>query len=339
MVNYYTRFIVLFQAINYLTHSENPGPDNPNLPKAEALLEKFRNMLQNEKPSKTYWNFRFRSGKIDVWDFRFRFAMRQVLVMVPCMLFATVSGLPNISWLPFSLFFMLIPSTDDTPALVRRRFFGSFFGIAGCLVLFAIFPSLTARLIMTAIFSFLIYSADSYIASVAYVTCATLAMQTLSMDPLTAMWQCLLYTVIGAVIALLANHFLFPIDTDITIRRLLGKLAAIRRRLLELVHPDTKDVLIAIEPSNAKAVKAVEGEVIRTPFSAAAQRQLTPAQQVQHEKDQLTIHSCLIARHIEMLDNSRPEDKRDPDTLFELEKIHMRFMSELLLNESQGQSL
>ena len=33
-----------------------------------------------------------------------------------------------------------------------------------------------------------------------------------------------------------------------------------------------------------------------------------------------------------MLDRSRPEDRRDPETLSELESIHMGFMSELLLS-------
>ena len=327
MVNFYCRFIVLFQVINDLTHSEDPAvpPKESKLLKAEALLSRFRQELEERKPEQRYWNFRFRSGRIDVWDFRFRFAMRQVLVMVPCMAFATAGGLPNVSWLPFSLFFMLIPSTDDTPQVVRRRFFGSLFGIAGCLVLFAFFPSLTARIIMTAIFSFLIYSAESYTASVAYVTCATLAMQTLNMPPFVAMGQCLAYTAAGAVIALLANRYLFSIHTDIQIERLLAKLAGIRARLIELRIPDTE-----LQKQAAEVFGVAGTEVLRTPLSRYARTHLSEEEQKKHETDQLTIHSYLIARRIEALDQSRPEARRDPETLLGLEKEHMRFMAELL---------
>ncbi len=392
MVNYYSRFVIVFQVVNYLTHSpKEQKPDDPALLKAERLIRRFRFTLENEKPEPKYWTFRFRSGKIDVWDFRFRFAMRQVLVMVPCILFAQMSGFPNISWLPFSLFFMLVPSSDDTPSLVRNRFFGSFFGIVICLILFALFPSLEARVIMTAIFSFLIYSAKSLVASVAYVTCATLAMQTLNMDPITAMWQCLLYTAIGAVIALLCNHYLFPIHTDVQIRRLQEKLYGIRLRMVELgIPPEIRKLVDAsraqesVEASlsgtaasnpdlsgnltaggdvsgaagaasgaaadttssgaasgmsslAAAATAAASGEVIRTPLSRRAEKNMTPDEQRRHELDQLAIHSYLIARRIEILDQSRPPEKRDSEALLEMEKKHMRFMAEMLLYISSEQ--
>ena len=67
----------------------------------------------------------FRLRRPDLRSFRLRFALRQVITVTPCLIFAWVSQLPNIYWLVISVFFMMIPFTDHTMSRVRQRVGGT----------------------------------------------------------------------------------------------------------------------------------------------------------------------------------------------------------------------
>lgn len=315
-VNYYCRFVAFFQVFNYLTRHYQ---EKDNLQKAKNLLTYYQELLAEHKPQKDYWMLMLRNDKLNIRDFKFRFALREVITITPCLALALHSGGAQYAyWMVFSLFYMLTPTTDFGKKAVRDRVIGSLIGIIGSLVLFSIFPQLPARILITAILNLFIYSTAGDIATIAYICCATLSMQTFQLNTLDTMLHCIAATLIGAVIAMLVNRFLFVVHVDVQIERLLDRLAQIRQMLLE-----SRDIYANEEKQTVTKPKK--------PFHyLLSRRYMNETERRHHFNDQLVIRSYLISRRIQDLDESRPVEQRDP-ALPELEKQHMLFMAEYLL--------
>lgn len=315
-VNYYCRFVAFFQVFNYLTRNYQ---ENGNLLKAQNLLTYYKELFEDRKPEKNYWMLMLRNDKLNIKDFKFRFALREVIAITPCLALALHSGGAQYAyWMVFSLFYMLTPTTDFGKKAVRDRVIGSLIGIIGSLVLFSIFPQLPARILITAILNLFIYSTAGDIATIAYICCATLSMQTFRLNTLDTMLHCILATLIGAVIAMLVNRFLLVVHVDVQIERLLDRLAQIRQMLLE-----SRDIYVSEEKQTAEQTR----HPLRYLFS---RHYMNSTEQRHHFNDQLIIRSYLISRRILDLDKSRPVEQRDP-SLSEQEKQHMLFMAEYLL--------
>lgn len=235
-VNWYCHFLLVFQMINYLTaHPYVPG----NTEQARRLCAVFSQEVQTQIPSADYRRMRFRTRKPDIRSFRLRFALRQVITVTPCLVFAWATHLPNAYWLVISVFFMMIPFTDHTLQRIRQRVCGTLAGILICLGLFYLFQSFPARVIIMTIANFLIYGANGYGATVAYITCSALALQTLDASVSLILLQRLIYTLLGAAIALIANKWIFPIRTQKQISYLWELIVSLRGELYELVNHTT----------------------------------------------------------------------------------------------------
>ena len=224
----------MFQVVNYmLANTQVPG----NLDKAKNLLRNYRALLDVEKPKNDYWMLLLRSDRLDLHDFKFRFAMREVIVMTPVLALAWISQQQFVYWMAFSLFFMLVPTTDHTLNVVRKRVLGTVIGIFISLILFMIFPDLPGRVAITAILNLFIYANEGVIPTVAYISCATLAMQTVDLATISNLTHCAIVTFASAAIALLANRFLFPTHVEKQIQRLSGRLSDIRHILVDYIFP------------------------------------------------------------------------------------------------------
>lgn len=142
------------------------------------------------------------------WDSpRFRFALRMVIVMVPCLFFADRIHWVNAYWLPISVFFTLIPDNKQVGRRVLERVGGTALGICICFVLYTIVPSFQALIVVMCIANFCIYMSQSYWVAVIYITCAALALNTTG--PLSVvLGQKLAYTLAGAAIVLVVIRFL-----------------------------------------------------------------------------------------------------------------------------------
>lgn len=167
--NWYCRFVLVFQIINYLT--DHAQEDN-NQQTARGIYEKFYAQFQEIEPATDYRRLNFRIRKPDIRNLRFRFALRQVFVLTPCLVLAYLWQTDNIYWLVISVFFMMIPFTEYTMQRVRQRVFGTMAGIVLSFILFTIFPDFTSRVVIMTVANFLIYAADGYGPTVAFITCS-----------------------------------------------------------------------------------------------------------------------------------------------------------------------
>lgn len=314
-VNWYCQFVMFFQVFNYLTEQYK---DDDNARKAVHMYSEFLELYTGTTPTADYKHLHFRVNRLDFRDFRLRFALRMVIVVTPCLLFAWLSDLGNVYWLVISVFFMMIPFSNGTLDRVKQRVGGTLFGLVICFVLFSIFPGLTARMIIMSIANFFIYSASGYGATVAYITCSALAVQTVNTAVLTALGERLLYTLIGAVIAIAANRFILPIRSCKQIDYLFVILQRIRWNLVRLDsrpagqngHTSPLDPQVLIPLGILRKIKAGT-------LSEECRR---------HQTDQLIIKSYLITSRIRTLNSSMPGSEQVKD-LKEKIREHMNFMA------------
>lgn len=295
--NWYCQFILVFQIVNYLTLNRNHS-GNPE--KAKKLFADFKNLFETCEPTSDYHRLNFRIKHPDIRNFRLRFALRQIITLTPCLVFAWASGLPNAYWLVISVFFMMIPFSENTLQRVRQRVTGTIAGILICLVLFSLFRNFAARVVIMTIANFLIYGANGYGPTVAYITCSALALQTINAAVPLILAQRLIYTLIGALIALLANKWIFPIRIKKQIQYLMELIRSIRKELVELTE------------------NTVPGDGVR-----------------RKEIDQRIIKSYMLSKRLEALHESLPAEDRLVD--FEnLQKKHMTFLAEYLSEYMTG---
>ena len=198
------------------------------------MIRSSVNFIQ-QRPQGDFRRMHFRLRRPDLRSFRLRFALRQVITVTPCLIFAWVSQLPNIYWLVISVFFMMIPFTDHTMSRVRQRVGGTLAGIVICLVLFSFFPGFPARVALMILANFLIYGANGYGPTVAYITCSALALQTLDGSLIPVLAERLIYTLTGGGIALLANYLIFPIRLKNQCAYLMEMLISIRGEITDVL--------------------------------------------------------------------------------------------------------
>ena len=313
--SWYCRFVLFFQVLNYLLITQDkPG----HVEEARSLLEIFEQMFRTEKPKADYKKLRVRVNKPDIRNFRLRFALRLVIIVTPCIAFAYQSGLDNAYWLVISVFFMMIPYSDETGSRVKQRVTGTICGLVICFILFTIFPGFSAHVVIMMIANFLIYSASGYGAMVSYITCSALAVQTVDIMLLPVLGERLLYTLIGAAIALLANRFVFPIRARKQMDFLEEMLGRIRYKL-GLFSPEDPDA----DPDRIVYLMQPGGFVKKEKASRLDE------ECIRHQVDQLIIKSYLISYRLKTLNATLPPEQQIKD-LEARKHRYMIFMASLL---------
>lgn len=218
--NRYCAYVALFQIVNHVSDKfvlcdEKPDSDDCSnilydLQIVKNMLRNYESALDSDIALTDTKKLNFRDIKADIRSFRLRFALRIVISVTPCLVFAFFFA-QNSYWLAISVFFMVIPVYENTFRRIAERTKGTVAGILICLVLFSIFKDLPSRIIIMTVANFFIYCANSYAAMVTYITCSALALNDLTASTVPMLMERLLYTAAGALITLIASRFIFPI--------------------------------------------------------------------------------------------------------------------------------
>ena len=286
--NWYCRFVLVFQILNYLTDHIEEADNRQN---TLHIFKKFKAQFQEIEPTSDYRRLSFRIHKPDIRNIRLRFALRQMIVLTPCLALSYLWQTNNIYWLVISVFFMMIPFTEHTAQRVRQRVFGTMWGIILCFILFIIFPDFESRVVIMTVANFLIYAADGYGPTVAFITCSALALQSIDNSIPIVLSQRLIYTLLGGGIALLSNRYIFPVRITKQIQYLFELLRSLRERLTVLVE------------------NTIPGDDSR-----------------RHQIDQLIIKSYLLSTRAEDLQQSLPELQKISE-FEDARKRHMEFLA------------
>lgn len=292
-INWYCRYVALFQVINYFTTKDFDAEDFQTI---SSILHRFHRQFETQTPPPDFKQLHFRNQKPSLQSFRFRFALRQLLIMTPCMAIASTTQLENSFWLAISVFFMMIPISDHTKSRIRQRILGTCCGIALCFVLFTVFQSFPARVIIMMLANFMIYASTNYAMMVTYITCSALAIQSIDTNVSLVLLQRILYTIVGAVIAFLSNSFVFQIRTR-------------------------KEMVLLIERLDD----------IQTQLCGVSEDTFPDPDERQHYTDELIIKSYLLMKRLQTYAASLSDDNGDIRTTFDAyEKKYMEFMAAYL---------
>lgn len=233
--NKYCAYVALFQTAGHMvSEDENQNTIQRKAVQLRDLLKDYDTSVEH-LPEEVSHKLHIRTNRLDIRSFRLRFALRQVCIIMPCLVFAYVSGWPNSYWLTISVFFMMIPLYERTSGRIAQRMTGTFAGLMLCVVLFAVFKGVPERIVLMTIFNFLIYCAQSYASTVTFITGSALALNFVEENYLVMLGQRLIYTIVGAAIAWVANTWVFPIRAK--------RQMTFIREILEEIQNDVKTAL------------------------------------------------------------------------------------------------
>lgn len=285
-VNWYCRFVALFQVFINLTSDENVEEKAPIM---RNMLQNFSQLLSKNMEFAERKLLTLKQNKTDLHSFRLRFALRMVIIMIPCIIFAYLCPYGNGYWLGVSVYFMLVPLYEQSGFRIRGRVFGTLSGTLICLILYTVFPEQGQHVIIMTIANLFINSSTSYTATVAYLTCAVLALNITTQNLLFTLGERLVYTVCGAFLTMIASRYIFPIRVQPEAEHLKQKLAEIQTEL------------------------------------AAVQSSSQPHTEETHrQNDQLLIRSYLLGRRLREYQQAMAEDSTD---LLPLMEEHMKNVS------------
>ena len=313
--NFYCRYIVFFIIFSYLADDPENAQD---FEQAKRMYDRYRNDFENLKPKAVYRRLRFRLEPLGIHNFRVRFALREAIVMVPCIAFASLSGFENVYWMVLCAFFLVTPYSDLSADKVRRRVIGTIAGVVICQIAFPLLPTFAGRAVLMTVANFFSYFGGGYDLAVICITCAVTALSEINGAVSVMLLQRLIYNLIGAAIAVLANKFIFPIHTVDNLEyasqyadRLLSEIGSFAGEVSYEEHPEREELYQdQFRFSFSKRSRKEAGGEDREKL-AALKRDVD----LRKEMDQRIVSLFMLQARMEELDATLPEEKRHKDTI------------------------
>ena len=307
--NFYCRYIVFFIIFSYLMDDPDGTPDYEQ---AKKLYEKYWNDFQNIKPRAIYSRLHFRMEKLGIHNFRVRFALREAIVLVICIAFARISGLENVYWMVLCAFFLITPYSDLSSDKVKRRVIGTIVGVVLCQIAFPLLPGFLGRSVLMTVANFFSFFGGGYDMAVICITCAVTALSEINGAVSLMLFQRLIYNLLGALIAVLANRFIFPIHTVNNLNlasecadQVQSEIGAIVR---EVQHKDDPELFSKQSRSNRHGARK----------AAPDQEELAELKRdmaLRKETDQRIVRLFMLQNRMEELDATLPEEDRHADII------------------------
>lgn len=166
-------------------------------------------------------------------QFQLRFALRLSFALTTTFLIARVSGLDHSYWIPMNVFFMVTPFYEESTQRVNSRILGTIAGSMLVFVLLNVFHTSSAHILIVVLMTICMYSVTpSTWIMTSYTTCYGLALTTIAMDREEAIILRLLYIVIAALIAIVANRYILPNKSSYEFKLNVTKLISIDREMV-----------------------------------------------------------------------------------------------------------
>ena len=313
--NYYCRYIVFF--IMFICLTEDPE-NADDYERAKKMYERYKYDFESLKPKAVYKRLKFRLEPLGIHNFRVRFALREAIVLVPCIAFAKLSGFENVYWMVLCAFFLVTPYSDLSADKVRRRVIGTIVGVVVCQIAFPLLPTFMGRAVFMTVANFFSYFGGGYDFAVICITCAVTALSEINGAVSTMLLQRLIYNLIGAAIAVLANKFIFTIHTVNNLEyaseyadRLLEEIGSFAGEVSYEERPEREDLYLdQFKFSSPKKSHEEKGGEDIEKLSA-----LKKDVALRKEMDQRIVSLFMLQERMEELDLTLPEEKRHADTI------------------------
>lgn len=169
--------------------------------------------------------------------FQLRFAFRLSFVVATTFFITRLTGLDHSYWIPMNAFFMVAPFYEESAQKVNHRILGTIGGSILTLVLLHLFHTVSAHIIIVALMTICMYSVTpSTWIMTSYSTCYGLALTTIAMNQDEAIILRLVYIVVAAMIAILANKYILPNKSSYEFQLNIKRLITIDREMVRMLR-------------------------------------------------------------------------------------------------------
>lgn len=198
--------------------------------KRENLLLQYIQWVQTMFQTFTWKDF------IQLEQFQLRFALRLSIALSCTFSFCFATHMEHSYWIPLTIFFTLMPYSDESNTKIIHRILGTIIGILITTILHLFFPTMEFLFVFIIIFTCFMYSIPptSWKMTI-YTTCYGMTLASLSLGLEKAIILRLIYVAIGITISFLASHFLFPNTIEKEFKKNINRLYKLNKSLLQIV--------------------------------------------------------------------------------------------------------
>lgn len=196
-------------------------------PEFPHLLQTFQTLIQT---------FEFTTW-LTLEQFQLRFALRLSIILSCTFGFCFYHHMDHSYWIPLTIFFTLMPYSDESNLKIIHRIFGTLLGIIIITTLHFMFPTNQFLFLFIIIFTCCMYSIPptSWQMTI-YTTCYGMTLASLSLGLEKAIVLRLIYVFIGITITFLSSHFLFPNRLEKEFHKNMERLYQVNQTLLKLFY-------------------------------------------------------------------------------------------------------
>lgn len=148
-------------------------------------------------------------------QFKIRFALRLSVVLCLTFCFARITGLEHAYWCPMTAFLMLVPYAEESLMKINNRILGTLGGVVISLCVMSQFHTMQDYMVIMVIMTcFMYYAPVTSWTMTVYSTCYGITLARLRLGLMQASQLRILYVLLAAAAAFLANRFLLPTTTQ-----------------------------------------------------------------------------------------------------------------------------
>lgn len=168
-------------------------------------------------------------------SWKFSYALRLAFCITLSFFFMDYFQLPEIRWVGFTAFALILPYSEHSIAKSKQRVKGTSIGVLFFIILFSIFKSMTARSLIIMAVGYLDGFNTRYDRKMVCITISALGVASMTSTIGGVVFYRLLFVGVGLVLTLLANKYILPYNLDDAIRDLKKvKKAIVNQLILEL---------------------------------------------------------------------------------------------------------
>jgi len=164
---------------------------------------------------------------------RFKFAIRMAISLTVALLIGEFLGFYKVIWAVITIMSIMQPYYEDTIKKARDRVIGNILGILFTGALINVVDSRIVTLGILIISLYLIYAFKEYYKISLFTAISSICIASFTENINVLVFYRIIYVIIGVIIVVIANKFIFPYRLKDGVEQLIEKIARLNKRLIE----------------------------------------------------------------------------------------------------------
>ena len=232
-------FIIIFKIINNLSEISKMSDEEVNTVYTEWERTKYDKRLYSFKAY-------FKKDSI-----RFKFAIRMAITLTVSLFAAEILGFHKVIWAVITIMSIMQPYYEDTISNVKGRIKGNAIAILITGILINIINNKIFTIVILIIALYLLYAFKKYSRISLYAGIASICLSSLSENINKLIFYRVGYLIVGVIVVLLANKYIFPYKLDDGIRQLEEKI----NRYTSYLQEHYKEYISGVKKENDHEIR------------------------------------------------------------------------------------